>query len=79
LSARSERIDDDVEGLVVVAVVLDVPLEERRGVALARRLLTSWRACGRRDSAGQARAVSAGPGAGLKPVASGQRPSSAEG
>jgi hypothetical protein len=23
-------------------MVLDVPLEERRGVALARRLLTSW-------------------------------------
>jgi hypothetical protein len=25
-----------------MAMVLDVPLEERRGVALARRLLTSW-------------------------------------
>jgi hypothetical protein len=35
-------MNDDVEDLVVVAVVLDVPLEERRGVALARRLLTSW-------------------------------------
>jgi hypothetical protein len=42
LSARSERINDDVEDLAVVAVVLDVPLKVRRGVALARRLRASW-------------------------------------
>ena len=35
-------MDDDVEDLLVVAVVLDAPVEERRGVALARRLLRSW-------------------------------------
>jgi hypothetical protein len=51
----AKRINDDVEDLVLVVVVLDVPLKERRGVALARRLLTSWPSCGRRDSAGQAR------------------------
>jgi hypothetical protein len=40
---RAERsaFNDGVEDLVVVAVVLDAPLEVRRGLPLARRLLTS--------------------------------------
>ena len=70
--AGAKRINDDVEDLHVVALVLDVPLEKRRGVALARRLLTSWKSCGRRDSAGQARGRFGRPWRRQKPSPAGE-------
>lgn len=56
-------MDDDVEVLAVI-MGLDVPLEVRRGVAPAGRVLEVRSCCTRPDGAEEARGRAAGGGAG---------------
>jgi len=54
-------MDDDVEALVLVAVGLDMPLQEKRGVAPAGSVLEVGRSCTLPDGAGEARGVRPAP------------------